>query len=112
MAFHTGFRASFDGFFMAFDTGQPAWPVGSSLHFFVGDISVAIDAHEFRFFNVNLVSNLHMVGFFYLFASHMFVACKTVVIHLLVGEKIPGKHLTHLGMTLHTRDAFRVDLRG
>jgi hypothetical protein len=97
---------------MTFDTGQPAWPVCSSLHFLVGDISVTIDAHEFRFLNVNLVSNLHVMGLLYLFPCHMFMADKAVVIHSLIGEKVPGKKLAHFRMTIHTSDTFWMDLRG
>jgi hypothetical protein len=112
MAFHARLGASLDRFFMALDAGQPAGPVRSGLHFFVSDVSVAIDAHKFRFFNVNLMSDLHVVGFFYLLLSDMFVATKTVIVDLLIGEKISWKQLTDFRMAIHTSDTFWMDLRG
>jgi hypothetical protein len=61
---------------------------------------------------MKLMSNLHMVGFFYLLPCHLFVAGEAVVIHLLIGEKIPGKQLTDFRMTVHTGDTFWMELRG
>jgi hypothetical protein len=58
------------------------------------------------------MSNLHVVGFFYLLLSDMSVATKTVIIDLLIGEKVPGKQLAHFGMTIYTSDTFWMDLRG
>jgi len=76
---------------MTLHTGQPAGPVRTGFYFFVGDISVTIDARQLRFFYMKLVSNLHVVGFFYLLRSYMFVTNKAVIIHSLISKKIPGK---------------------
>jgi hypothetical protein len=77
----------------------------------MSDVSVAVDAHQLRLFHVELMSNLHVVGFFYLLLSDMSVATKTVIIDLLIGEKVPGKQLAHFRMTIHTSDTFWMELR-
>jgi hypothetical protein len=78
----------------------------------MSDVSVAVDTHQLRLFHMELMSNLHVVGFFYLLLSDMSVATKTVIIDLLIGEKVPGKQLAHFGMTIYTSDTFWMDLRG
>jgi hypothetical protein len=57
----------------------------------MSDVSVAVDTHQLRLFHVELMSNLHVVGFFYLLRSYMFVTNKAVIIHSLISKKIPGK---------------------
>ena len=37
------------------------------------------------------MSNLHVVGFFHLLLSDLFVATQTVIVDLLIGEEIPGE---------------------
>jgi len=58
------------------------------------------------------MSNLHVVGFFHLLLSDLFVATQTVIVDLLIGEEIPGEQLTGFGMTIHTSNRFWMELRG
>jgi hypothetical protein len=78
----------------------------------MGDISVTIDAHQFRFFDVELVSNLHMMGFLHLLCRDRFVAAKTIAIDSFIRKKKTGEQLTGFCMTIHTCDTSRMDRRG
>jgi hypothetical protein len=77
----------------------------------VGNISVTIDTHEFRFFDMKFVGDFHVMGLFLLLRSHIAVTSKAVVIHPFICEKISGEQLASLGMAIHTGDTGRMDHR-
>jgi hypothetical protein len=68
----------------------------------VGDISVTIDAHQFRFFDMELVCNPHMMGFIHFPPSHWFVTTQTVVIDSFIRIKKSGEELTGFGVAMDT----------
>jgi hypothetical protein len=76
----------------------------------MGDISVAIDTHQLRFFYMELMGNFHMVGLFHLFPGYMLMTAKAIVIHFFIGKKIAGKQLAGFGMTIHTGHTGRMNL--
>jgi hypothetical protein len=111
MAFHTGFRPSFNGFWMTFHAGDPTRAVGSDLYLLVGNISMAIDAHQFRLLDMKLVGNLHVMGFGLFVLGDLWMTTKTVSIDPFIGVKKPWKPLARFGMAIHTGDPLRMNLR-
>jgi hypothetical protein len=57
----------------------------------MGDISVAINAFQLRFFDMKFVGNFHMMSFFLLLLSHMPVTYEAVIIHSFISKKIAWK---------------------
>jgi hypothetical protein len=73
---------------------------------------MTINAHQFRFFDMKLVCNFHVMGFLHLLLSHMPVTNKAIVIHSFISEKITGEQLAGPRVAIHTSDTGRVNRRG
>jgi hypothetical protein len=60
---------------------------------------------------MEFVGNLHVMGFGHFVFGDPWVTTKAVIIDPFIGVKKPWKPLTRFGMTIHTGDPLRMNLR-
>jgi hypothetical protein len=63
---------------------------------------MTIDAHQLRFFDMELMGNFHVMGFIHFHPSHRFVTTQAVIIDSFIRIEKSGKELTGFGVAMDT----------
>jgi hypothetical protein len=73
---------------------------------------MTINAHQFRFFDMKFVGNLHVMSFVHFPRSHRLMANKAIIINSFISVKMTGEQLTGFRMAIHAGDTGRMNCRG
>lgn len=106
MAFQAILGCALFHFFVALDASRMGGPIGPWNHLLMDDVTMTVDASEFRLLDVQSVGNLNIPVNLSLFLLDIPMTTDAVLIdEVISGEKLVGKELTWLGMTVDTGHA-------
>lgn len=103
MAFQAILGCTLFHFLVALDAGRMGGSVCPGNHLLMDDVPMAVDASEFRLLDVQSVGNLNIPVNLALFLLDIPMTSDAVLIdEVISGEKLVGKELAWLGMTVDT----------